>query len=140
MRHNSQEVWVPGHGTMEINTGTSLLEQYPTPQYPARSHTDPGTPGAEEKWNQIRRCTCANFEPSKCSIAVCGSCGHDVLWHGSVSPLESPKIRKRVAEKAVRRHSRRMRREFWAQLPDIPMQVPPAGLEVVDIMDDHRVL
>ena len=25
------------------------------------------------------------------------------------------------------------------ELPDIPMQVPPAGLEVVDIMEDSRV-
>ena len=139
MTHPPQEVLVFGHGIMEISPGPSLPEQYPNHQSPARSHTDPGTPGAEEKWNQIRRCTCANFEPSKSSVVTCGSCGHDVLWHDSVSPLESHKIRKRVAEKAVRRHSLRMQREFWTELPDIPMQVPLAGLEVVDITEDRRV-
>ena len=128
-----------GQSVMEIGSGTSLPEQYPNPQSTARSYAAPGLAGVEKTWNQILRCTCANFEPSKSSHTVCGCCGHDVAWHDSVSALESHMIRKRVAERAVRMHSKRMKQDFWTSLPEIPGQVLPAGLEVVDIMEDPRV-
>ena len=90
--------------------------------------------------HQICRCQCGTFVSSPQNARKCQSCGHDVHDHQTLSKAECHRIRRRIAQEVVKEHSRRRNMEFWQDLDFSSFgTMGPAGLEIVDIMEDRGI-